>query len=111
MNRKHCSMTTEKRTYPFAHTSNPMQVDIWLEHKIQVGYSENADSELHCFISPPVGRWVGRGKTDRRISKQSGRKKPDSRKNPLTEIPTQSPTKWVCVGEEKQGSGRMAIFA
>ena len=43
--------------------------------KFQVGYSENADSELHCFISPPVGRRVGRGKIDRRISKQSRRKK------------------------------------
>ena len=81
MNRKHCSMTTEKRTYPFAHTSDPMQVNIWLEHKIQVGYSENADSELHCFISPPVGRRMGRRKSVARFQNKADAKKPDSRKN------------------------------
>ena len=78
MNRKHCSMTTEKRTYPFAHTSDPMQVNIWLEHKIQVGYSENADSELHCFISPPVGRRVGREKSTAGFQNKVDAKKPDS---------------------------------
>ena len=83
MNRKHCSMTTEKRTYPFAHTSDPMQVNIWLEHKIQVGYSENADSELHCFISPPVGRRVGREKSTAGFQNKVDAKKPDSRKNPF----------------------------
>ena len=88
-----------------------MQVNIWLEHKIQVGYSENADSELHCFISSPVGRRVGQEKSTAGFQNKVDAKKPDSRKNPLTEIPTQSPTKWVCVGEEKQGSGRMAILA
>ena len=62
-------------------------------------------------FNPPVGRRVGRGKLTAGFRNKIGAKKPDSRKNLFTGIPTQSPTKWVCVGEEKQGSGRMAIFA
>ena len=60
---------------------------------------------------PPVGQRVGREKTHLRFQNKIDAKKPDSRKNLFTGIPTQSPTKWVCVGEEKQESGRMAIFA
>ena len=73
----------------------------------------NRSPSLPLFppFSHPVGQRVGRGKMTAGFQNQIDAKKPDSRKNPLTEIPTQSPTKWVCAGEEKQGSGRMAIFA
>ena len=67
-------------------------------------------SFIASFLLPWVGGWVGE-KSTAGFQNKVDAKKPDSQKNPLTEIPTQSPTKWVCVGEEKQGSGRMAIFA
>ena len=122
MNRKHCSMTTEKRTYPFAHTSDPMQVNIWLEHKIQVGYSENADSELHCFISPPVGRRVGREKSTAGFQNKVDAKKPDSRKNPFYRNTNTKPNKvglcWRGEARERadgdsciKNRGRKADFA
>ena len=60
---------------------------------------------------PPVGRRVGQEKMTAEFQNKMDERSLILERILSAVIPTQSPTKWVWVGEEKQGIGRMTIFA